>query len=61
MKVLTTIPLALIVYISAARAAIVAVTVGKDNEFQPEVIQADVGDIVEFLFLPKNHSVTRAE
>ncbi|KAF2097647.1 hypothetical protein NA57DRAFT_77899 [Rhizodiscina lignyota] len=38
------------------------VSVGKaTNQFQPDVIQADVGDIVEFDFFPPNHSVARAE
>ncbi|OAG03953.1 uncharacterized protein CC84DRAFT_1149715, partial [Paraphaeosphaeria sporulosa] len=32
-----------------------------DHKFKPDVIQAEVGDIVEFDFYPVNHSVIRAE
>ncbi len=38
------------------------VAVGKaTNQFQPNSINADPGDIVSFQFYPKNHSVIRAE
>ena len=31
-----------------------------DHEFDPDVVQASVGDFVEFRFFPPNHSVVRA-
>ncbi|CAI6337142.1 unnamed protein product [Periconia digitata] len=38
------------------------VEVGKaDHKFRPDVVQANVGDIIEFAFYPANHSVVRAE
>lgn len=38
------------------------VAVGKaDHKFDPNVVQAGVGDIVEFQFFPTNHSVVRSE
>ncbi|KIW07719.1 hypothetical protein, variant [Verruconis gallopava] len=43
-------------------AATFTVDVGKGGHtFRPDVIQADVGDIVQFNFFPPNHSVVRAE
>ncbi|KAF1980180.1 hypothetical protein BU23DRAFT_369827, partial [Bimuria novae-zelandiae CBS 107.79] len=32
-----------------------------DHKFKPDVIQAEVADVVEFNFYPQNHSVIRAE
>lgn len=47
---------------SSSAATTWTVSVGKaTNQFTPDVIQADVGDIVEFDFFPPNHSVVRAE
>jgi plastocyanin len=37
------------------------ISVGNDFKFQPDVTQASVGDIIEFDFMPPNHSVVRAE
>ncbi|KAF2003670.1 hypothetical protein P154DRAFT_561115 [Amniculicola lignicola CBS 123094] len=37
------------------------VAVGKNHEFQPSETTAAIGDIIEFRFFPKNHSVVRAE
>jgi plastocyanin len=42
---------------SVAYATTVNVTVGIENEFRPDVIQANIGDVVQFLFMPTNHSV----
>ncbi|KAF2437827.1 hypothetical protein P171DRAFT_173807 [Karstenula rhodostoma CBS 690.94] len=47
---------------SSAPAQTFTVQVGNgDHKFKPDVIQAEVGDIVEFDFYPVNHSVIRAE
>ena len=47
---------------SSAAAATFTVDVGRaDHVFRPDVIQASVGDIVQFNFFPPNHSVVRAE
>ncbi|KAH4354200.1 hypothetical protein HBH97_254560 [Parastagonospora nodorum] len=32
-----------------------------DHKFQPDTVQAGIGDIVEFRFYPANHSVVRAK
>lgn len=46
---------------SSSAAATYTVSVGRANhQFDPDVIQANVGDIVEFDFYPTNHSVIRA-
>ncbi|KAK5017046.1 hypothetical protein LTR16_003190 [Cryomyces antarcticus] len=38
------------------------ITVGKgDNKFVPDVVLANVGDIIQSQFFPPNHSVARAE
>ncbi|KAK4915856.1 hypothetical protein LTR28_013499, partial [Elasticomyces elasticus] len=38
------------------------ITVGKgDNKFVPDVVLANVGDIIQYQFFPPNHSVARAE
>ena len=37
------------------------IEVGKgERTFKPEIVQAAVGDIIEFRFFPVNHSVVRA-
>lgn len=47
---------------SSSAATTWTITVGKaTNQFTPDVIQADVGDIIEWDFFPPNHSVVRAE
>ncbi|KAK4986683.1 hypothetical protein LTR50_005128 [Elasticomyces elasticus] len=38
------------------------ITVAKgDHKYVPDVVQAKVGDIIQFQFFPQNHSVARAE
>ncbi|KAK8201186.1 hypothetical protein BKA81DRAFT_123406 [Phyllosticta paracitricarpa] len=38
------------------------ILVGKlDHKFEPDVVQAPVGDIIQFQFYPVNHSIVRAE
>jgi hypothetical protein len=39
----------------------IQVKAGNSNTFEPDTIQARVGDIVQFDFMPLNHSVVRAE
>ncbi|CAI4220053.1 unnamed protein product [Parascedosporium putredinis] len=34
---------------------------GEDNKFSPETVTADKGDVLEFHFGPKNHSVAMGE
>ena len=47
---------------SSAVAATFTVEVGRgDHKFTPDVVQANVGDIIQFDFFPPNHSVVRAE
>jgi plastocyanin len=47
---------------ATAAAATFTVEVGKGGHtFKPDVVQANIGDIVEFNFFPPNHSVVRAE
>ncbi len=47
---------------STAPAKTHTVDVGNaDHKFKPDIIQAEIGDIVEFRFFPPNHSVVRAE
>ncbi|KAK8200058.1 hypothetical protein HDK77DRAFT_218282 [Phyllosticta capitalensis] len=49
---------------SATNSAITTHTilVGKaDHKFEPDVVQAVVGDIIQFQFYPVNHSIVRAE
>ncbi|KAF2637515.1 hypothetical protein P280DRAFT_552183 [Massarina eburnea CBS 473.64] len=47
---------------SSAPAQTYTVQVGNgDHKFKPDVVQAAVGDIIEFDFFPPNHSVVRAE
>jgi plastocyanin len=47
---------------SSAAAATFTVDVGRaDHVFRPDVVQANVGDIIQFNFFPPNHSVVRAE
>ncbi|KAK3209569.1 hypothetical protein GRF29_69g2210326 [Pseudopithomyces chartarum] len=47
---------------SSAPAQTITVQVGNgDHKFKPDVIQANVGDTIEFTFYPQNHSVIRAE
>ncbi|TID20176.1 hypothetical protein E6O75_ATG07636 [Venturia nashicola] len=37
------------------------ISVGVDHKFSPDITQALVGDLIEFDFMPLNHSVVRAE
>ena len=47
---------------SSAAASTFTIEVGKANhQFTPDVVQASVGDIIQFDFFPPNHSVVRAE
>lgn len=47
---------------TTAPASIHTVNVGKaDHKFDPDVIHAEVGDIILFNFYPTNHSVVQAE
>ncbi|KAJ4291797.1 hypothetical protein N0V90_009692 [Kalmusia sp. IMI 367209] len=47
---------------SSSAAQTFTVQVGNgDHKFKPDVIQAAIGDVVEFDFYPQNHSVARAE
>ena len=47
---------------ASAAATTWTVKVGQgDHTFKPNILQADVGDIIEFDFFPPNHSVVRAE
>ncbi|KAK7534050.1 uncharacterized protein J3D65DRAFT_700665 [Phyllosticta citribraziliensis] len=49
---------------SATNSAVTTHTilVGKlDHKFEPDVVQAPVGDIIQFQFYPVNHSIVRAE
>jgi plastocyanin len=47
---------------SSAPAATWTVGVGRgDHKFEPDLVQASVGDIIQFDFFPPNHSVVRAE
>jgi hypothetical protein len=46
---------------SSSAAATFTIAVGNNNQFQPDVTQTSVGDIIEFDFMPMNHSVVRAE
>jgi plastocyanin len=46
---------------ATAAAATFTVEVGKgEHKFKPDVIQAEVGDLIQFNFFPPNHSVVRA-
>lgn len=47
--------------IGLAHAKTIRVTATEDNKFDPDDIKADKGDVVEFVFEPKNHSVTASE
>lgn len=47
---------------SSSAATTWTVSVGEgSNVFKPNVVQANIGDIIEFDFYPANHSVCRAE
>jgi hypothetical protein len=46
---------------SSAPAQTHTISVGIDHKFQPDVTQAEIGDIINFQFFPPNHSVVRAE
>lgn len=47
---------------SRSAAHTYTISVGKaDHKFSPDVLQAEVGDVVEFDFFPTNHSVVRSE
>lgn len=37
------------------------ISVGIDHKFSPDITQALIGDLIEFDFMPLNHSVVRAE
>lgn len=44
-----------------AFAKTVEITAGEDNKFSPETVTAEKGDVLEFHFGPKNHSVAMGE
>lgn len=46
---------------STRAAATWKISVGIDHKFTPDVTQALIGDLIEFDFMPLNHSVVRAE
>lgn len=47
---------------SSAPAATWIVNVGRgEHKFEPDLVQASVGDLIQFDFFPPNHSVVRAE
>jgi plastocyanin len=47
---------------SKSAAATWTITVGKaEHKFQPDTVQAEVGDLIVYDFFPPNHSVVRAE
>lgn len=51
-----------VVTASGSSQATHIVTVGKElNQFDPDSLTANVGDVIEFQFFPPNHSVGRAE
>lgn len=42
-------------------AKIISIGVGQDGlAFNPEVVTADTGDLLQFHYYPKNHSVTQS-
>lgn len=47
--------------LSVRPAATYKISVGIDHKFSPDITQALVGDLIEFDFMPLNHSVVRAE
>lgn len=46
---------------SVRSTATYKISVGIDHKFSPDITQALVGDLIEFDFMPLNHSVVRAE
>jgi plastocyanin len=46
---------------SSRPAATFKISVGIDHKFTPDITQALIGDLIEFDFMPLNHSVVRAE
>lgn len=46
---------------TSSAVATYTISVGTNNQFQPDIVQTNVGDIIEFDFMPLNHSVVRAE
>ncbi|KAH7275641.1 hypothetical protein B0J15DRAFT_21087 [Fusarium solani] len=44
-----------------ASAETIKVTASSDNKFEPDEIKAEKGDVIEFHFEPKNHSVVAGD
>lgn len=46
---------------TVASAKTITVTAKSDNTFDPSTVEADTGDIIEFVFEPSNHSVVSGD
>ncbi|KAF7552966.1 hypothetical protein G7046_g7253 [Stylonectria norvegica] len=52
---------ALITLACLANAKTIKITAGSDNKFDPDSIDAEKGDVLEFHFEPQNHSVVAGD
>ncbi|KAM5348375.1 hypothetical protein ACJ41O_008199 [Fusarium nematophilum] len=50
---------AALAYLASAKT--IKITATSDNKFDPEEVEADEGDVLEFHFEPKNHSVVAGD
>lgn len=50
---------AALAYLASAKT--IKITATSDNKFDPEEIEAEKGDVLEFHFEPKNHSVVAGD
>ncbi|KAK5998345.1 Extracellular serine-rich protein [Cladobotryum mycophilum] len=53
--------LAVAAFACLASAETIKVTATSDNKFNPDTIKANAGDVLEFHFQPKNHSVAAGD